>query len=81
MAKASDELKIESGIPVPRHPSGRGAKSALTIALEQMSVGDSFLVPRNLNIRSVRSCVVEKLGSGCYAIRKVSEGYRVWRIK
>ena len=70
-------VEIEKGIPLPpirRRGPGYPFKS--------LSVGESFVVPDApaSRISANMSYWARKLGTK-YTIRKIEEGYRVWRIK
>lgn len=69
---------IEKGVPMPR---GRQGKSqGITKTLGDMEAGDSFLIPEDWNLGTVRATAHGSAGR-TYTVRKVEDGrYRVWRI-
>lgn len=72
------EFVIEKGVPIPQR--NRPKKSALSVAMLAMEIGDSFLM-KNKNHNALTTMAHHTLGKGNYAIRKDGDGYRVWRTK
>lgn len=62
---------IESGIPIPFTPG-------ISATLRSLAVGDSFLMPDEWKLTSLKS-TMQTVG-GKFALRKTPEGYRVWRL-
>lgn len=79
------DFVIEAGIP--HKIEGRGRRSGVSFPLEQMEVGDSFLIPTELTKKAIdtwRRRVLDakkKLGWGKFNTAVVSEGLRVWRTE
>lgn len=75
----NDELKIETGILIPKPKRGHGAASDVTETLRKMNVGDSVLLPtpQKVAMKSARYA----LGSCNYTTRQEGTGTRVWRTK
>jgi hypothetical protein len=78
------ELKLDHNVPIPERLYRRG-KHALLI--EQMKIGDSFIVPDLHYCQSVRSALSQlkrrnpKYKNHRITSRKVKGGFRFWRIK
>lgn len=68
-------VTIEKGVPVPV-ASGRGPKRVYPLDL--MAVGDSFLFPRGFRPTGLHD-QAHSVGVQI-TVRKVPDGYRVWRI-
>lgn len=66
-----NEIKIESGIPIPRHPNRCGFAETF----KNMKVGDSVLFDKLASFHSM----AKQLG-GKVVTRKEGAGWRVWRI-
>lgn len=80
------EFKIDKDVPMPRKQNG-GTGNA-RFPLHQLEVGDSFCVPfeegrESHKTRSVVSNAVAAFqlrnASKKFAVRKVDDGYRLWR--
>ena len=80
------EFKIEKEIPIPKN---RNPGALEKFPFEKMKVNDSFFVPVsfiNENYKNKSSfqstvCYSGKRHGRKYTVRKVENGYRVWRIK
>lgn len=74
-------LKIDKGIPIPRHSKGPKPKYPFA----QMSIGDSFFAAEGKSTISASSCQNAKRHGGKFTMRATVEdgvpGYRVWRIE
>jgi hypothetical protein len=76
-------MKIEQNVPMPHN---RGSKpSAQTVAIRELAakgkVGDSiFLGELTPNQRSCVGSVARGVGVGWYSLRRVENGYRLWRV-
>lgn len=70
------EIRIESGVPLPR------SRSALKEAFGRMGVGDSFLVTSDMNLSSVRAAATRYgIDHGItFTVRKSPKGPRCWRV-
>lgn len=81
---ATNEIKIEKGIPVKSSGSGRIAK----YPFRKMEVGDSFLFPEGYK-QSHYYGMAREFTVQCRAIgqnwkfvaRKTDAGYRCWRVE
>lgn len=75
----NDELRIETGIPIPPPKRGHGAASDVTETLRKLNVGDSVLLPtqQKVAMKSARYA----LGNGNYTSRQEGSGTRIWRTK
>ena len=77
-------IKIEKGIPIPSRKGGQGGPKRVFPGIEQMGVGDSYFVPKELKAQKRTSSIIanhsKRLGFK-FTIRKVEGGCRVWRIK
>jgi hypothetical protein len=73
--KEGKMFEIEKGIPIPK-AKGR-AKGQLRLAVEQMVVGDSIIVPKK-NIEHMRA-LRYRCGIQIKSRRIDDETYRVWR--
>ena len=72
----SNQMIIEKGIPIP----DRRRDGGITGTLRKMSVGDSFLIPAEMN-RASAHIAATKLGI-TITTRKQSDGtVRVWRTE
>lgn len=73
------ELKFDDGIPMPIKQSG----SPMVLALKNIAVGQSFIVPIRPNGRPYTSANFngygKKLGMK-FSVRKTEQGERCWRI-
>ncbi len=74
---------IESDVPMV---SNRRGRKAVEFPFHQMDVGDSFLVPCDVNAKNEinnwrRKIAIAKkaFGKGTFATATVSDGIRVWR--
>lgn len=78
----SEEIKIESGIPVPVGPKN-GHTGCLTRTILAMQVGDSFLLEDANKIPGVRT--VARYNQIKILTRVIRDGdkkqFRVWRIE
>ena len=78
-------VRIEDGIPIPQSKSARGRPdSDFQKTLTAMEVGQSFLVPEDINRSIVSSSLTynaKKNEGRKYITRKVKEGVRVWRVQ
>lgn len=74
-----DDLVIEKDIPLPS--INRRPKNALAEVADKMEVGDSiFFYEQVMMLRFKRSA--DHLYAGKkFTSRKLTEGYRVWRVK
>lgn len=74
-------LKIDKGIPIPRHSKGPKPKYPFA----QMSIGDSFFAAESKSTLSAASYQRAKRLGGKFTMRATVEdgvpGYRVWRIE
>lgn len=72
-------IKLDKGIPLPpRVKTGRATK----YPWKDMEVGDSFFVPGGPGVdHSLRTSASHRgrLDACKYAVRKVANGFRVWR--
>ena len=72
--------KIEKGVPVaPRQPAR--AKGPARIVAEKMEVGDSCFCEIKAEAHSLANAINASHGARTSVIRKVNDGYRVWRIQ
>lgn len=75
------DIKIEKDIPIP------GASNEWISLINQMEVGDSFLIPNHLlqgkNLNGIRSNLHKQAKTLHKKItsRKLKEGLRVWRVE
>jgi len=81
------DFVVESGVPMSVSPRGRRA-SPSKFPLHQMQVGDSFLIPCNVQDKKAvdswrRKLAVAKkrMEGGKWATATVSDGLRVWRTE
>ena len=74
MARKSDRIVIEKGVPLPPR---RGPVSKYPFA--EMEVGDSF-VTDIMSIRGTAKQAAARYGKK-FTVRRVAEGFRVWRIE
>ncbi len=70
------ELKIESGIPIPKPI----AKQGISATLRLLKVGDSVHIPGKKSVDMSSFIYAAKL-SGKLTCRTDATGVRVWRIK
>jgi hypothetical protein len=74
-------IKIDKGIPIPRHRKGPKPKYPFA----QMSIGDSFFAAASANTLSSSSYQHTTRIGGKFSMRATVEdgvtGYRVWRIE
>lgn len=74
-------MKIEKGVPCPY--SGR--RDGPQYPFSEMEVGDSFLIPKEMNYINVRygyfSFVHRRGLDWKFTVRKTPEGHRCWRIR
>ena len=78
-----DELKVETGIPLPVDGKGRPR----VYPWGKMNVGDCFLIEckhtniKKLNTAKSAAFVYGKRHQMKFATRKVPEGLRIWRVE
>lgn len=72
-------LRIESGIPIPL--IYKNARTANGITAKKMQIGQSVLVGTEREAYQLRDCMRYHHGEGCYRIRKLPDGWRIWRLK
>lgn len=79
----NDELKIESGIPVPPRYA---TITPLYATLKQMKSGQSVLIPEGYSkaktdLSTLVYCWARSVGlKGKFVTRKTEGGHRVWRV-
>lgn len=79
------DFTIEAGIPLKI--TGRGRRNTISFPLEDMHVGDSFLIPCELSKKAIdtwRRRLLEakkKLTYGKFNTAVVADGLRVWRTE
>jgi hypothetical protein len=68
-------MKIEKGVPIPKvaHATAESVEIA-----RQMEIDDSVFVDTLNAAERIRNALRYYGGNGC--VRKVNDGYRVWRI-
>jgi len=70
-------IKIEKGIPLK--------EKVEELPLKMMKVGDSFLIPKEMVITTVRIKAIQfakrQTPEQKFSIKKVQNGHRCWRIK
>lgn len=76
-------FEIETGVPMT---SARRGRKATTFPFEHMEIGDSFLIPCEVNVKNElnnwrRKVLLAKkaFGKGAFSTATVSDGIRVWR--
>lgn len=75
--KTNGVIKIESGIPMPVKPRGRGI-----YPYQELKVGQSFFVPKPIGLMSGSLSYARlKLAPSKFVARSVEGGCRVWRVK
>lgn len=73
-----NNLKIETGIEVPKKQGPRGGLSNM---LRSMAPGDSVLCPLGAG-KNTASSTAHKIGVETgrrFVVRRVEDGYRIWR--
>lgn len=69
-------IKIEKGVPFKNNNGN--------LPFEEMNVGDSFLIPKEMQCTNVRVRAIQfaksKKSKHKFSIKKVENGYRCWRI-
>lgn len=67
-------IEIERGIPIPTNR---------IYPFPKMQIGDSFLCGNDMDSQAIRNsaCRYGKRKNKKFVVRKVKEGYRVWRVK
>lgn len=71
-------LKIEQGVPLP--PKNGAPAETIAELVRRLKVKESVLFP-NSHAKSVYVYGYQCIGRGKYAVRKMSNGYRLWRTK
>jgi len=69
-------IKIEKRIPIPL--INRGRKNIYPFG--EMKDGDSFLVDKRRAVSAAAAQYSKRHPEAKFAIRKVADGFRVWRI-
>lgn len=73
-------IPIERGIPLAPKPRS-GPRSDIKIALEKLEPGESFAVPAERKEQlSIATANHRRQHGGRYAVRRVGEFARVWRL-
>lgn len=72
-------MTIESGIPIPQ--TYKGTRSANGTIAKKMQIGQSVLVGTEREALRLRDCLRHHHGEGCYRMRKLEDGWRIWRVK
>ena len=72
MSAKRSSVEIQKGVPMPQMNTMKGALLA-------MEAGDSFLVPADWSVSSLRT-VAAKF-PGMYSVLRVEDGHRCWRLK
>lgn len=74
-------IPIERGIPLAPRTSPSGPRTDIAIALERLEPGESFAVPatRIKQLSGAVYCSRKRTGAR-YAVRRVGEFARVWRL-
>ena len=73
------EFKIESGIPIPKGGIG-GKKGESKYPFKQMQIGDSFFILFKKKTFTSPCAYARQTGTK-FTVRKIDDGFRVWRIK
>jgi hypothetical protein len=69
-------IQFDKGIPAPRHKKYE--------FLDQMEIGDSYLLPTGVNIYCVSASMVhqtQRYGKKFSRKRQTNGAYRIWRVK
>lgn len=66
-------MQIDKNIPMP--------KRGYELPFDQMEVGDSFVVPDKVSVSYARWLIynAQKGLSRKFRLRKIEDGYRIWR--
>lgn len=72
------KLRIEKGIPIP--PEGPPAPETVADLVRSLKPTESILFPKSYR-KGVYVYGHQCLGAGKYTVRKVKNGYRLWRVK
>lgn len=74
----SEEIKIESGIPIPDKITSKGRPARIADASAAMNVGDSIFF-KKMSAAYYASMKLRKIGKRP-SVRRVEGGFRVWRV-
>ena len=69
-------IEIEKNVPMP---FGYQTTKGVWSSLRSMAVGDSFKVPEEMSVSTLRSTVSNAEFRGKFSVRKTADGFRCWR--
>lgn len=77
----NEEIKIESGIPIPESHAHHKGQSKYPFS--KLQVGESFLFPDHVNRTNAESAKSRKgrLLNRKFVVRKTEDGLRCWRVE
>jgi hypothetical protein len=80
--KFDTKIRIQKGIPIPPvKPRGMDGRTSSKYPWREMEVGDSFLFPAPITRQSYAAArQAERLTNYHFAVRRLDEGYRCWRV-
>ena len=70
-------LKIEKGVPLPKR--GADQRGEIRLALEQMEVGDSVVIPTHMRQITHQAAKAAGVEIATRTINKETQDMRVWR--